>query len=389
MEQDNLYQRLTWLDEEHRKAKAMITELSSQMDERLTEIIGLRRALSDLEERLARVQTQSLRYSQIEQALNQHKTEIAMLFDQFSQRIETRDENNNKIRQIERERLEPRFADLTAKIEELAAMQKNFGEDHAALKRIEGGQVAFIRGLEETNRRVEVLPPRVQGLEEWTKRSTALISEIQQLAERLQKDRSEAQEAMRRADTARVRQISEWQDQMKSVRREIDDWIAQLKPMLDIPKEVRAYITNLRELEERIKPIEPRLNQWQTVLEESRHKEFDTIKADLEKRWQQHTREWEFLREEWSKRLAAMSLRFDPIEEWRPLVADEFREVREQMLADRQRLLNLIGDVVRSQLEYERWTISRFEQHASDLQNRVEVEKIGQKPKPPKVTVNP
>jgi len=106
MTPDQSLQRLMWLDEEHRKDKAMMGEIVAQLDQHLTQITGVTRGLQDLEERLARVQNQSLRYSQIEQALGQIKTEFALMFEQFEKRVQQRDEEVFKVRQLERDRLD-------------------------------------------------------------------------------------------------------------------------------------------------------------------------------------------------------------------------------------------------------------------------------------------
>ncbi len=248
---------------------------------------------------------------------------------------------------------------------------------------MEGGQVAFIRGIEELNKRIESLNGRIQVAEEWVRRTGALIAEVQQIADRLRQDRADALEAMRRSDQARSRQVTEWNEQMKVQRREMEDWIAQLRPLLDLPKEVRGQLALLRELETQLKQIEPRLTQRQKLNEDFMRKELDTMKQDLAKREDVTQREWEFSRDDWSKKIAAIGTRFDPIDEWRPQVMDEFREIRERIDADRLRIMTVLADVVRMQIDYGRSTSSRYEQYASDIITRVENERASAKVKKP------
>jgi chromosome segregation ATPase len=383
MTPDQSLQRLMWLDEEHRKDKAMMGEIVAQLDQHLTQITGVTRGLQDLEERLARVQNQSLRYSQIEQALGQIKTEFALMFEQFEKRVQQRDEEMFKVRQMERERLDRAIEALQPKLDELAAAQRHIGTDHEAIRRVEGGQVAFVRGLEELSKRQEATNGRISVTEEWVKRTGALIAEVQQLSDRLRQDRADALEATRRADQARARQVTEWAEQMKVARREMDDWIAQLRPLLDLPKEVRASLVGLRDLEAQLKQIEPRLVQRQKLNEEFMHKEVAAIKSELETRAKAQVGEWEFMRDEWSKKIAAISQRIDPVDEWRPTVMDEFRQLREKMDADRTRILNILSDVVRMLVDHQRSANTRYDQLASDLVTRVETEKAGAKVKKP------
>lgn len=376
-------QKLNWLDEEHRRDRAAITELNAKIENYLSQINGLTKGLQDLEERLARVQGQSLRYSQIESALAQLKTEVNVMFEQADRRAQQRESEYLQVRVLDRDRLDKAIEALSARIEEVGQNQRYIQGDHDALKRLEGGQVAFIRGIEELNKRIESLNGRIQVAEEWVRRTGALIAEVQQIADRLRQDRADALEAMRRSDQARSRQVTEWNEQMKVQRREMEDWIAQLRPLLDLPKEVRGQLALLRELETQLKQIEPRLTQRQKLNEDFMRKELDTMKQDLAKREDVTQREWEFMRDDWSKKIAAIGTRFDPIDEWRPQVMDEFREIRERIDADRLRIMTVLADVVRMQIDYGRSTSSRYEQYASDIITRVENERASAKVKKP------
>ena len=382
-------QKLNWLDEEHRRDRATILDLNGKIDSYLAQINGLTKGLQDLEERLARVQGQALRYSQVESALAQLKTEVNVLFEQFERRAQQREGEYLQVRTLDRDRLDKAVEALNVKIEEVNQNQRFIQGDHDSLKRIESGQVAFIRGIEELNKRLDGLNNRVQVSEEWVRRSGALIAEVQQIADRLRQDRADALESMRRSDQARSRQVTEWNEQMKMQRREMEDWVGQLRPLLDLPKETRGYLALLRELETQLKQIEPRLSQRQKMNEDFIRKELDSMKQDLAKREEVSQREWEFMREDWSKKIAAIGSRFDPIDEWRPQVMDELREQRERADADRLRVLNVLADVLRMQIEYGRSTNSRYEQYASDLISRVENERASAKVKKPAPPIRP
>ncbi len=383
MTPDQTIQKLNWLDEEHRRDRSILTDINGKLDMYLSQLNGLSKGLQDLEERLARVQGQSLRYSQIESALGQVKTEVNVMFEQAERQAQRRESEYLSVRQLDRDRLDKAVEALNAKIEEVAAGQRFIQSDHDMLKRLEGGQVAFIRGIEDLNRKIESLNARIQVAEEWVKRTGALIAEVQQLADRLRQDRADALEAMRRSDQARSRQVTEWNEQMKVQRREMDDWVAQLRPLLELPKETRGYLALLRELETQLKQIEPRIVQRQKLNEDFIRKELETMKQDLAKREDVTQKEWEFFREDWTKKIAAIAQRFDPLDEWRPTVLEEFRELRERMDADRLRFVNMIADVVRMQIDYGRNTNARYEQFASDLITRVENERASAKVKKP------
>ncbi|HZQ06643.1 MAG TPA: hypothetical protein VFD70_08690 [Anaerolineae bacterium] len=387
MTPDQTIQKLNWLDDEHRRDKAVLLDVNGKLDMYLSQVNGLAKGLQDMEERLARLQGQSLRYSQIESALGQVKTEVNVMFEQAERRAQQREAEYLQVRVLDRDRLDKAIEELGKRIEELAAPQRYIQGDHELLKRLEGGQVAFIRGIEDLNKRVDALNTRIQVAEEWVRRTGSLIAEVQQLADRLRQDRADALEAMRRADQSRSRQVTEWNEQMKVQRREMEDWIAQLRPLLELPKETRSYLGLLRELETQLKQIEPRLAQRQKMNEDFIRKELDSMKQELTKREDVGVKELEFMRQDWAKKIAALAVRFDPLEEWRPTVLEEFRELRERIDADRVRFVNLLADVMRMQIDYGRNSNSRYEQFASEMITRVENERASvkvKKPAPPR-----
>ncbi|MGB8646827.1 MAG: hypothetical protein WCF84_16420 [Anaerolineae bacterium] len=387
MSLDQNTQLLSWLDEEHRRDKATIADLTSQLDQHLTSINGLSRSIQDLEERLARLQSQSLRYSQIEQALGQVKTEVTLLFEQFNQRIQQREDEAFKVRQRERERLDKAIVELTAKMDEVSQQWRPFAPDHEAIRRLENGQIPLVRGLEDLSKRQESLNARLSVTEEWVKRTGALIAEIQQLAERLRQDRADALESQRRSDQMRARQITEWNEQMKVSKREMEDWVSKLIPMLDLPKEVRSSLATLKELESDLKQVEPRLVQRQKLTEEFSRTEIGSMKVEMDKRLSTNTKDWEYWKDDFQKKLATAASRFEPLEEWRPAVSEQFREIRERMEADRLRWLEVLADVVRMGVEWQRAENMRYDQMSSDLIKRVETAQSTAKvkrPAPPK-----
>jgi hypothetical protein len=87
--------------------------------------------------------------------------------------------------------------------------------------------------------------------------------------------------------------------------------------------------------------------------------------------------------------MAGIVARFDPLDEWRPQVMEQFRDLRERMDGDRTRFVNILADVVRMQVEYGRNSNARYEQFASDIITRVENERATAKVKKPPAPPRP
>jgi DNA repair exonuclease SbcCD ATPase subunit len=354
MNLEQVSQLVAWLDEEHRKDKAQLTELANQLSQQYTQIAGLNKSLQDLEERLARVQSQALRYSQLEQAAGQTKAEVQVMLEQYEKHRTQADEESFKIRQMERERQDQILSTLQLQIEALQQFQRSVVGDHDLLARLDLTLPTFQRELEEGIRRDEAISQRIQVVEEWASRFGQITTEMHQLSERLRQERADAAEAARRAEQQRARHMAEWAEQMKTTRREVDEWITQMRTILEQHKESRALYASLQEIEERLKQMEARLLQWQRLVEESRRKERDQLLANVEKRWQQQLGEWQFLRDEWNKRLTVVTERITRLEDWRPEMVSAMHDQVERIEKERRERVTLIADVVKAEAEIER-----------------------------------
>jgi chromosome segregation ATPase len=382
MNLDQVVQLVNWLDEEHRRDKAQIGELQSQIGQQYTQIQALNKNLQDLEERLARVQSQALRYSQVEQAVGQVKTEVQIAIDQYEKQRVHAEEDSFKMRQLEREREDQVHVSLQMQVEALQQFQRSVIGDHEVLTRIDLTMATLQRELEEGIRRDEGYDQRLQILEEWVPRFGQLATDQRQLSERLRQERAEAAEAARRAEQQRARHMAEWGEQMKGSRREIDDWIAEMRGIKEQNKEDRKLYQQMLELGDQLKPMESRLMQWQRLVEETRHKEREQIINELEKRWQQQLGEWQFLRDEWTKRLAAISERVGKLEDWRPEVLTSIHEFVERLDKEKRERVLMVVEIVKTMTEMERARNASVSRMVEELLVRMEGDKATLKQKP-------
>ncbi|MEW5718682.1 MAG: hypothetical protein AB1817_08665 [Chloroflexota bacterium] len=379
MNLDQAVQLLNWLDEEHRKDKTQIAELASQLTQQYTLVAGLNKTAQDLEERLARVQSQALRYSQLEQTAGQTKAEVQMMLEQHNKQRAQAEEESFRLRQAERERAEQILSTVQLQIEGLQQWQRSTIGDHELINRVDLTLGTLQREVEEQIHRDEESNHRLQLLEEWVPRFGQMATEQRQLSERLTKERAEAVEAARRAEQQRARHMAEWAEQMKASRREVDEWISQMRAIQEQHKDSRKIYNEMQELEERLKQTEARLLQWQRLLEETRRKERDQMLADVDKRWQQQLGEWQFLRDEWTKRLSAITDRVGKLEDWRPEVVSQLHDLVEKMEREHRERLMMMVDVVKAEIDLQRSHATQVDKVLNELITRIEGEKAGTK----------
>jgi len=375
MDLDQAIQMINWLDEEHRKDKAMISEISGQLTSQYAQTASLGKSIQDLEERIARLQSQALRYSQVEQALGQTKAEVQAMLDQTDKRRLAVDEEQYKIRQLERERFDPVLSSMQLQIEALQQFQRSIIGDHDLISRIDLTLPTYQTEIEEGIKRVEEIHHRIQLVEEWVPRFGQLATEQRQLSERLNKERADAVDASRRAEQVRARHMAEWAEQMKASRREIDDWIANMRTIQEQHKESRKIYTEMAELEDRLKQMEARLLQWQRLMEETRRKESDQVRTDVEKRWQQQLGEWQYLRDEWNKRMAAITDRMGKLEDWRPEVVSQLHDLVERLDKERREREKMYAEIIKTIIDIEKARTTQIDKVIGDMMTRSEAER--------------
>ena len=113
------------------------------------------------------------------------------------------------------------------------------------------------------------------------------------------------------------------------------------------------------------------------MVDESRRKERDQLLADIEKRWQQQLGEWQFLRDEWNKRMTALTERTTKLEDWRPEAVSQLHDLVDKFDKERRERIAMVGDVLKVFVELERQDYKPIE----DLLARIESEASGAKKK--------
>lgn len=348
---DQTAQLVAWLDEEHRRDKAQLTEVLEQLGQHHTYIAGLAKNLQDFEERLARLQSQSMRYSQIEQSISQIKAEVQMMLDQQNAQRMQSDEDGYKIRELERERQDQIIAAVQMQVEALQQWQRSTIGDHDVIMRVDLNLTELRQALDDSVESYGDYQRRLLYIEDWISRSGQLTAELHQLSDRMRQERSEAAESNRRAEQQRARHMAEWGEQVKTIKNQFEDVIPNLKEQQN---ESKKRMSAIQEIEERLKQLEPRLLQWQKLVDENRRKERDTLLSDVEKRWQQQLGEWQFLRDEWSKKLGALVDRIANIEDWRPDSITSVSELGEKIDKERRERVAMVSEIVRILNEMDR-----------------------------------
>ena len=94
--------------------------------------------------------------------------------------------------------------------------------------------------------------------------------------------------------------------------------------------------------------------QWQKLVDENRRKERDTLLSDVEKRWQQQLGEWQFLRDEWNKKVGALVDRVTKLEDWRPDAITSVNDLIDKVDRERRERLTMVSDLLKTLTDMDR-----------------------------------
>jgi|GEM_PF-742976 len=343
-------QLVAWLDEEHRRDKVQLSEVLDQIGQHHTQIAGLAKSLQDSEERLARLQNQANRYAQLEQSVAQIKTEVQIMLAQYDEKRVAGETDQHKIRQMERERENQILNALQMQVEALQQWQRTTIGDHDSMMQIDLNATELRHAFDDTIEHNNDQERRLLYIEDWINRSGQLTTELHQLSDRLRSERAEATESNRRAEIQRSRHMAEWSEQIKQIKGQIEVLVPDLKEQQG---EGKKRLAAIQEIEERLKQLEPRLFQWQKLVDENRRKERDSLLSDVEKRWQQQLGEWQFLRDEWSKKVAALVDRITKLEDWRPDSIASVSELADRIDRERRERITMVADLLKMLSEFE------------------------------------
>src|SRR5512136_1390849 len=125
MDLTQLSQMVTWLDEEHRRDREELAKLDQRLQSMAVEKQEQARRIQDLEGRLASTHAQLGRFTQIEQALQQLKNEVVVMFDKQTEARLHAEREAERARLSDRETLGRSVAETRKELTRLPRIEEN------------------------------------------------------------------------------------------------------------------------------------------------------------------------------------------------------------------------------------------------------------------------
>jgi chromosome segregation ATPase len=324
MEFEQIIKRLDWLDEEHRKDKLALDELSEQLAETKAELKVANKKIKELSTELSQLSTVSARIDQFNDALTHQRVDILKYVDEMDNKdvdklpeaekhFQIQIDNLNKhikelrkfkepITELQRELKnsaaeearhnqqisgwETRFQEVVKSVEAVQIAQKATEgprrQDVKRLSELQGAVTAARKRMDEVREQNALFTDSIRRIE--TRLNEILVSE----AERRQAQTSFI-ETQSRLYIERERTWKEWENGLTEISKQTGMMNLQLQEWDGIQRAAKraqeTYDDIVQKFERRINEI----TEMQRLAEDRFRQEWVTFKADDQKRWTSFT----------------------------------------------------------------------------------------------------
>jgi DNA repair exonuclease SbcCD ATPase subunit len=373
MDLGQLTQMATWLDEEHRRDKAELIKLQQQLDRQESEQVDQTRILKDLEGRMANVQAQLLKFTQLQTALQQLKEEVVQMLAQADERRLQETREAERVRAIERDNVSRALNELRKDLQRLPRMNEEIELRKAEQRRVGesllGIQQAVSTLSQETENRLRTLSFLEDGRQQDTKRIARLQQEsvealkrleqhdsrlqmIEAMTQRQERDSTELKELIAQMRSAQrdfvdgqllqtehmKRQMAEWAESLEVYANKMDSFSARMQEFSEAFREDRHVVERVERFQEQIKREQTQVAELQRLAEERQKRQLEQWQEENEKRWRKELLRWDHQVSEQSQR--------------NKQVGDHFIEV-EARLAQHRAEIDWAWKYLQSQLAYQ------------------------------------
>ncbi len=276
-------QLLTWLDEEHRKDKAMLMSLQSQLDVQKAQLTDQARQLQEIQAALTRIEAQLPGLSQIESSLQGVRTEFAGLLAKHIAEQETREEARTRTDRLESETITKVMRQVQERVDALgsfdntvAVLREEDSKLRSELTRAFTQFAEISKRLEAQEERTAILAKDIQALtlinarlahedlssqiialkaavEALGPRFDARMEQILPLIEELSKKEQTDISALQAKQQAQDHLMDELSKELQAFKASISRWSKQMEQFRDDFERARKMLYDLRELETEVR----------------------------------------------------------------------------------------------------------------------------------------
>jgi chromosome segregation ATPase len=349
MDLGQLSQMTTWLDEELRRSKAELIQLQQMVANEDNELQDHARTLKDLEGRIAGMQTNLLKASHLQAAMQQLREEVRHLLAQADERRQQEAQEAERLRGIERDNVSRALNEIRRDLQRLPRVEEEVGLRKAEQQRVGESVLAMQQKLTalsqemenklrsipfledgrqqdakriaqlqqeslEALKRLEQQGSRVQMLEDSVQRQERDSGELKELVSQLKSSQREFIEKQLMEVEHFRRQMGEWDERVSFFEKKFTEFGARMEQFSSLFREDRQVVESVERFQEAIKREQSQVTELQRLAEERQRRQLEEWQEENEKRWRKELLRWEHQWGEQAKRNGQISESFGDVE---------------------------------------------------------------------------
>jgi chromosome segregation ATPase len=371
MDNTQLAQMVTWLDEQHRRDREELAKLQQRVEAQTNTLQEQARRIKALETQLSAARMQLTRFEQIDETIQNLRNELTILVNSQAEEIAKTRRELEQARMTDREALSRSIAEMRKELGRLRALEEEQNIRKAEVQRLSELTIALrhdftnlnkdiderTRGLpylvEQRNhdnrriaqlqqenielfKRLDAAATKLQSLEYKLQKMEGALAPIPETIEDLKRTQAQFIESLKLADADRQRQMVEWQETLDAQLAIFEEQRQRFNEMLAMKEEIRRTLVDLEKFRETLTREQEQVAALQRLAEERMQKEMELFLADNEKRWKKQLLDWQYRWERQDQVNAAINDRF-PVIQRRLDQADELLQLLWQILDEQSR----------------------------------------------------
>lgn len=373
MDTNQANQVIAWLEEEHRRDRALLTELRQRVESQAVEITNQSKRVSELESRLSATQARLSYFTTLEQSIQQAKDELTLMVREQESTLGRYQRDQSKARHLDQESTGRALNEFKRSLEVIPPLQERLlilkNEDQRLgelvmglqsrvtaherqtqqvpdrityLENQRGGDTKAVAQLQEEVvqllRRTEALAGRQELIDDLSRKNEQRIGGVAGFRDELVKRQMELAEDVKLRHAQSDRQNQDWQALLVRFEEEMSQHRRQLEQIGRQRDEVSQHLVSLDEFKAVLNREQNHVNEVQRLSEERQRRELTEWQAANEQRWTKMELEREA---RWNQQAGRN-------EE----AVTRLRSLEELRTADVERVQKLAKDIAAVQAEY-------------------------------------
>jgi chromosome segregation ATPase len=373
MEFEQITKRLEWLDEQQRKNKTTLSDLSGQLTSLETSVNALTKQFKTINKELADVGPMAARLGQFDQMMSKQRLELSKSIEDLGKGALTREKESAQLHQTEVENINKIITRLTDSVE---GIQKKFKERTLEEQRLSLAMQDMRTQAETALAQNRDIQDAQKAAEETRRQDTKRLADLQGELAAIRKRADDAREKTilhadsirnlenrigellttetgRResqssflqqqalAQVERDRAWGDWQEKYESFKKQAEHMEAQVTALDDSLRAAKRAQDTYNDLNQKLERRIAEVSEMQRLAEDRVRQEWVTFKADEQKRWTGHSLSQEEAMRDLRKDMDKLEERATLLDDTSQTMQDQLHQTTDTTEKQLQELMNL------------------------------------------------